>query len=218
LELQLDQIVAYLQAAHIFSLTQDGVEADDCIAALTRLAVAEGVEVIIASSDKDFMQLISPEVRLLNPNDKTEAFWGAAEVKAKTGVAPTQIVDWLSLTGDSVDNIPGVPGVGAKTACDLLTQFGSVDELYNQLEEVRSDRLRANLQSSIEAVRRNQKLVRLNCDVPCNVTWEELLVKQVDQAALRPLYAQWGFKTLLRELEQASLPARELFPETAGAY
>jgi DNA polymerase-1 len=217
LEQQLDQIVAYLRASSIFSFMQDGCEADDCIAALARQAVTGGLEVVIASSDKDFMQLVAPEVRLLNPSDKTDALFGEEEVKAKTGVEPTQIVDWLSLAGDSVDNIPGVPGVGVKTATDLLRQFGSIDSLFRRLEEVRPDRLRASLQASAEAVRRNQKLVRLNCEVHFEVSLEELACKPGDYAALRPLYASWGFKSLLRELDHAHLPAADFFPETAGA-
>jgi DNA polymerase-1 len=217
LEHQLDQIVAYLHAAGIVSLLQDSCEADDVIAALTRQAAAHGLQVVIASSDKDFMQLVSPEVRLLNPQDKTDTLWGVEEVRAKTGVAPTQIVDWLSLTGDAVDNIRGVPGVGAKTATDLLRQFGSMDGLYQRLQEVRPDRLRINLQASEEAVRRNQKLVRLKCEVPCEVSLEELACKPSDAAALRCLYVRWGFKSLLRELDQTGLPAGDFFPETAGA-
>jgi DNA polymerase-1 len=217
LEQQLDQIVTYLQAAGVVSLLEDACEADDVIAALTRQAVAGGLEVVIASSDKDFMQLVAPGVRLLNPHDKTDTLWGAEEVRAKTGVEPTQIVDWLSLTGDSVDNIRGVPGVGAKTATELLHQFGSMEDLYLRLDEVRSDRLRGSLQASQEVVRRNQKLVQLNCEVPCKVSLEELLCKPGDADALRPLYARWGFKTLLRELDQTGLPAGDFFPETAGA-
>jgi DNA polymerase-1 len=217
LESQLDQIVDYLCAACIYSLLREGCEADDDIAVLARQAVEGGLEVVIASSDKDFMQLVSPEIRLLNPNDKTDTLWGPAEVKTKTGVEPTQIVDWLSLIGDAVDNIPGVPGVGAKTAADLLRQFGSIDAVYRRLAEVGSERLRSNLQASEGAVRRNQRLVRLNCEVPFEVSLEELACKPVDHAVLRQLYARWGFKTLLRELEQTRLPAGELFQETAVA-
>jgi DNA polymerase-1 len=217
LEQQLDQIVAYLRAAGVFSLLQNSYEADDVIAALTGRAVADGLEVVIASSDKDFMQLVSPEVRLLNPQDRTDTLWGVDEVRAKTGVEPTQIVDWLSLIGDAVDNIPGVPGVGAKTATDLLHRFNSMEELYQRLQEVRQDRLRVNLQASQDVVRRNQKLVRLKFEVPCDVSLDELVGKPSDAAALRPLYLRWGFKSLLRELDQASLPKGDFFPETAGA-
>jgi DNA polymerase-1 len=213
---QLDQMVAYLRAAGIFSLLLDGCEADDAIAALAGRAVAGGLEVAVASSDKDFMQLVSPHVRLLNPQDKSDALWGAEEVRAKTGVEPTQIVDWLSLIGDAVDNIPGVPGVGAKTAAILLRQFGSVDALYRRLKEVGSDRLRSSLQAAGEVVRRNQRLVRLNSDVPYEVSLEELAGQPVDAVALRQLYARWGFKSLLRELDQARPTAAELFPAAAG--
>ncbi len=218
LELQLDPIVAYLRAAHIYSQLQDSCEADDGIAALTGQAVVGGLDVVIASSDKDFMQLVSPRVSLLQPHEKGDALLGAEEVKAKTGVEPTQIVDLLSLMGDTVDNIPGVPGVGAKTAGELLRQFGSVDGVYRRLEEVRSERLRASLRASEAAVRRNQKLVRLKTEAQCEVCLEDLARRPSDTPALRTLYARWGFHSLLRELDQPALADRELFPETAGAH
>jgi len=161
--------------------------------------------------------LVSPEVRLLNPHDKTDTLMGVAEVRAKTGVESTQIVDWLSLIGDSVDNIPGVPGVGPKTATELLRQFGSVDSLYRRLEEVRQERLRSHLCAAVELVIRNQKLVRLNCQESYQSSLEEMVCKPVDPAALRELYLRWGFKSLLRELEESQLAKESLFPETAGA-
>jgi DNA polymerase-1 len=211
LEQQLDPIVEYLRAANIFSYLKESCEADDCIAAIARQATEAGMEVIIASSDKDFMQLVSSQVKLLNPHDKTNNLMGAEEVKRKTGVEPTQIVDWLSLIGDSVDNIPGVPGVGPKTATDLLRQFGSIDELFSRLPEVGSDRLRANLQASVELVRRNQQLVRLKDEIPCEVSLEVLTVKPGNDEALGRLFSGWGFKTMLHELEQARLKAGDFF-------
>jgi DNA polymerase-1 len=217
LELQLDQIAVYLEAANVPSVLREGCEADDLIATLTRRAVGGGMEVVIASSDKDFMQLVGAEVCLLNPHDKSDTLFGEEEVRAKTGVDPTQIVGWLSLTGDAVDNIAGVPGVGAKTAAELLRQFGSVDALYRRLEEVRPERLRLQLEASEEVVRRNEQLVRLNCEVPYEISLEELACRAGDAAALRQLYARWGFKSLLRELEQGRLRAGDFFPETAGA-
>src|SRR5665213_539936 len=136
LEQQLDPIVHYLRAAGVYSFLKESCEADDCIAAITQQATAQGFEVVIASSDKDFMQLISPQVTMLNPHDKEQKLFGVENVKRKTGVEPTQIVDWLSLIGDSVDNIPGVQGIGPKTASDLLRQFGSIDALYSRLPEL----------------------------------------------------------------------------------
>ena len=205
---QLDGIVDFLAAAEIASYRQDGVEADDYIATLAR-RVTDGWNVVIASSDKDFMQLVSARVGLLNPNDKTGTIWGREQVLAKTGVEPEQVADWLALMGDAVDNIPGVPGVGPKTAAELLKQFGAVDALLARLDEVKSDRLRQALRDSTATVRRNQKLVRLP-EVPCEFLPARLVVGQGDRERLRRLFAGWGFKGLLAALGAAGEEQAEL--------
>jgi DNA polymerase I len=201
LERQLPEIASFLEASKIPSFVNEGVEADDWIASQACCAARAEVEVVIASADKDFLQLVSPRVGLLNPNDKTETVWKAEQVRNKTGLDAEQVVDWLSLIGDAVDNIPGVPGVGPKTATDLLKQFGSIDAIYARLSEVKSDRIRANLQTAEADVRRNQKLIRLHTDLPCDFNLEQLAVTAPDAEKLRPLYARWGFKTLLAQLE-----------------
>ena len=201
---QLDEIVGYLKAAGVASFCREGMEADDYIACLARRASEAGMEVIIASADKDFTQLVSERIGLLNPNDKSEAIWTDEQVRARTGVKPPQVVDWLSLTGDSVDNIPGVPGVGPKTAADLLGQFGSLRVLYERLDEVKSERLRAALRASTDAVRRNRELVRLRDDLPCEFSPDELAERPADTGRLRELYQRWGFKTLLAALEESA--------------
>jgi DNA polymerase-1 len=215
---QLDEMVGYLKAAGIASICREGVEADDYIAGLARRAADAGLAVVIASSDKDFMQLVSARIGLLNPNDKTETVWTDAQVRAKAGVEPAQVVDWLSLTGDSADNIPGVSGIGPKTAAELLNQFGSVRDLYEQLAKVKSEKLRANLRAAMDTVRRNRELVRLREDLPCEFSPEALTEKPVDAAQLRELYRRWGFKTLLAALAEptphdrgaaSAAPARE---------
>jgi DNA polymerase-1 len=205
---QLDEIGDYLDAAQIASFCEDEIEADDVIACIARRAEAMNWNVIIASADKDFMQLVSPRIGLFNPHDKTETVWTDEQVRAKTGVEPAQIVDWLSLMGDSVDNIPGVPGVGPKTAADLLKQFGSIDGLMERLDEVKSERLRAGLLGAKETVRRNRLLVQLH-EVPCEVLPEEMTVKTPDVNRLGALYLRWGFKTLLAELKQTAAHERQ---------
>jgi DNA polymerase-1 len=198
---QLDEMVAYLKAAGVVSFCREGVEADDYIACLARRASDAGMTVVIASSDKDFMQLVSARVGLLNPGDKSGMIWTDEPVRAKTGVEPAQIVDWLSLTGDSVDNIPGVPGVGPKTAAELLKQFGTVAALYERLDEVKSEKLRAALRGAADAVRRNRELVRLRDDLACEFSPGALAEKPADAGGLRELYQRWGFKGMLAALE-----------------
>lgn len=200
---QIGQIGGYLSAAGLATCCRDGVEADDWIASLA-LHGAERMPVVIASSDKDFMQLVSPRIGLVNPNDKSEKVWAAADVFAKAGVLPEQVVDWLALVGDAVDNIPGVPGVGPKTATDLLSRFGSVEGIYSRIQEVTSSRLKQNLHESKEAVIRNQRLIRLKPD-GLAAELDALELKPVDVGRLRMLYTQWGFKTMLAQLETLSL-------------
>ena len=210
LERQLPEIESYLEASRIPSFEEEGIEADDWIASQAVCATNAGADVVIASADKDFLQLVSPRVGLLNPNDKSEIIWKAEQVRAKTGLAPEQVVDWLSLIGDAVDNIEGVPGVGPKTATDLLQQFGSIDNLYARLGEVKSDRIRASLQAAEANVRRNQKLIRLHTDLPCELDLESLSVRSGDPDRLRPLYERWGFKTLLAQLDARHASQKDL--------
>jgi DNA polymerase I len=206
---QLDEMVTWLNAAGLASFCRDGVEADDYIACLARRAADAGWQVIIASSDKDFMQLVSERVGLLNPGDKSETVWGEAQVRAKAGVAPAQVADWLSLMGDSVDNIPGVPGVGPKTAAELLNRFGSVADLYARLKEVKPEKLQTALRGSADAVRRNGGLTRLRDDLPCDFSPAELAFKPADTGRLRELFARWGFKGLLAALESGQPRERQ---------
>lgn len=202
---QLDEITAYLQAARIVSICEAGVEADDRIATLVKWGVAAEARVIVASSDKDFMQLVSDQVGLFNPNDKSETVWSFEQVRAKSGVEPGQIVDWLSLIGDAVDNIPGVRGIGPKTATDLLRQFGSLAAIHANPGAIKSEKLRANLMASIDTVQRNQRLIRLRDDLPGNYRVAEFAVKATDDVALHALYSRWGFNTLRQELESTQL-------------
>ncbi len=210
LESQLDGIDCFLKASGVCSYVRDEIEADDIIAAVTVRAVAEGFSVVIASADKDFLQLVSKSVGILNPNDKTEKIWQVSDVQSKTGVLPDQVVDWLSLIGDTVDNIPGVPGIGPQRAAELLKKFGSIEGIYNRLSEVTSERIRLALQAAEIDVRRNQKLIRLQLDLPEDIPLASLLPETPDQAGLHRFYQECGFKTMLRELEEAMVKQGEL--------
>ena len=203
MEVQLDEIVTYLEANGIASVCNDGIEADDRIGQLAKRAEEEGYDVAIASSDKDFFQLINDRVKMLNPADKSGEPMDADAVEAKTGVRPHQIVDWLSLVGDAADNIPGVPGIGVKTAASLLNEFGSVDGIYERLAEVKREKQREALAASEQAVRRNQALVALKLDLPGEPELDSLRNGFEDSAQLEKLYEKWGFRTMLKELREA---------------
>ena len=201
LELQLDALDEWLEAAEMHSWCHEGVEADDVIGTLTRQAEAAGLPVVIASSDKDFFQLINPNVHLLNPNDKTDTLWQAEQVRAKTGVEPAQIIDWLSLVGDAVDGIPGVRGVGPKTATKLLLEYGTAENLYSNLDSVKPDGLQGRLREATTEVQRNQDLVALREIPEWKIKLEELRPGAGDYAILHAKYTRWNFRSLLQELE-----------------
>ena len=201
LELQLDALDEWLEAAEMHSWCHEGVEADDVIGTLTRQAEAAGVPVVIASSDKDFFQLINPNVHLLNPNDKTDTLWQAEQVRAKTGVEPAQIIDWLSLVGDAVDGIPGVRGVGPKTATKLLLEYGTAENLYSNLDSVKPDGLQGRLREATTEVQRNQDLVALREISEWKIKLEDLRPGAGDYAKLHAQYTRWDFRSLLQELE-----------------
>jgi DNA polymerase-1 len=203
LERQFPEIERWLDAAGIAAWSQAETEADDWIGTYARRAEAQGWRTVVASSDKDFMQLVGPQVGLFNPNDKTEKVWTAAEVEAKTGVQPHQVVDWLSLIGDAVDNIPGVPGVGPKTATQLLLKYGSIESLLARVSEVKSESQRSNLQASVEQLQRNRRLISLKTDLSGGPALESLRVGTPDapgRERLGAMYRRWGFRSLLSEL------------------
>lgn len=215
---QIEALREYESAAGIRGLRQDGVEADDLIASLAARAAARGWAVVIASPDKDFFQLAAGDVRLLNPAGKSGRLWGPAQVEAKTGVRPEQIVDWLSLIGDAVDNIPGVPGVGPKTAAKLLDEFGSVEKIYAALDRVQPERLRRALAAAAADVRRNRELTRLRADLEPGVELPELARRNEDAAALAALGRRWGFRSFRTDVAGAGpAPQAELFAAAPAA-
>lgn len=210
---QIEAIVEWLKVSGIRSLCRVGVEADDWIGTLARKMAGQIGQVLIASSDKDFMQLVGDGIGLVNPTESAARIWTAEDVAAKTGVKPEQVVDWLSLIGDTVDNIEGVPGIGPKRAAELLGSFGSVDGIFAGLERVESARVREILRCSEPVVRRNQRLIGLR-DVGENVAAAELQFGARDCGVLGGLYERWGFRSLLEGLKRPEWRQGDLFGHT----
>jgi len=202
---QIPPIMEYLERAAVTVVRLDRQEADDVLASLAAWASAEGAdEVLIASSDKDLFQLVDDRVCLIAAS-RDEPKVGREAVRTKTGVYPDQIVDWLALTGDAVDNIPGVEGLGPKTAAKLLGQFGSLDSLWERLAEVESERIRGRLAEARALVENNVHLVRLRRDLDCSPGWGALAVQPESPARLRAFYERLEFHSLLKGLEQPTL-------------
>jgi DNA polymerase-1 len=211
LESQLPVIRELLAALALPVVEVEGEEADDVIATLARRGVEARGTVLIASSDKDFMQLVDSRIQLIRPDGKQSAVIGAEGVKARYGVEPGQIVDFLSLLGDSVDNIPGVPGVGEKTASDLLTKFGTLDNLLARAGDIPKPSLRKAILSHANDLRRNRELVRLRADLDFPVTPHQLAPSIPDWIRLQSLYKQLGFKSLLADAEAQCGTTDDLF-------
>ncbi len=193
---QLPLIDEYLGGEGIPRILIEGQEADDVMATLAARAEEIGGRVWLATNDKDLLQLVGERVVMVAPiKDAPELT--PADVLAKTGVAPSSIPAWLALTGDAVDNIPGVPGVGGKTAARLLAQFGTLDALLANLDQVPGEKLRAALEAAREDIRRNLALVTLDRAVPDVPPLEALRIRESDPARLRAFFARLGMPSLV---------------------
>jgi len=200
-----------VRAYNIPVYEKSGLEADDLIAAIVARAVKENVRVVIVSADKDMMQLVrDDDERVVMWDSMRDKVYGPAEVREKIGVRPSQVRDWLSLTGDTSDNVPGVPSVGPKTATDLLTEFGSLDGIYANLDKIKRQKLRENLANAKDDAYLSQKLVTL--DAAADIEWdiEHLLYGGKNEPELRRLFTELEFTRLLQQLPAPPAPKREL--------
>ncbi|HYD12838.1 MAG TPA: DNA polymerase I [Allosphingosinicella sp.] len=201
------------RAFSIPCLEEDGLEADDIIACYAKAAVREGWQVTIVSSDKDLMQLIEPGVDMLDTmNDRRI---GREEVIEKFGVGPEKVGEVLALMGDSVDNVPGVPGIGPKTASKLIQEYGDVEAVLAAAPEMKPSKMRDNLIEHAEKARISRKLVELICDSPLPEPLEGLAMKGIPEEPLREFLDHHGFRSLLARLgAQSQATAAPVATET----
>jgi DNA polymerase I len=196
---QIPYIERLLAALRIPILQYRGYEADDVIGTLSRRAAEAGCEVVIVSSDKDMLQLVTDRISMLNPA-KDDTWYDPAKVREFMGVEPRQVADLLALKGDAVDNIPGAPGIGEKGARDLIEQFGSVQAALDRADEVKKRMARESLQNNRERILLSLQLATIHCDVPVPFDLEQLCVQAPDIEALKPLYKELEFFSHLKEL------------------
>lgn len=186
------------KAFDIPAIEQPGYEADDLIAAYAKCAVEKGKKVVIVSSDKDLMQLVGPDVRMLDP--MKNKWIGEDEVREKFGVGPDKVTDVQALAGDSTDNIPGVPGIGIKTAADLINEYGDLESLLERAEEIKQPKRREKLIEHAEDARVSHKLVTLDADAPVPMPLEELKTHDPDKPELMAFLQAHAFNSIIKRL------------------
>jgi len=203
-----------VQAYRLASFEFAGEEADDVIASLAERAREAGLDVVIVSSDKDLMQLVTDDVHLLDA--QREILYGPREVEARFGVPPERMLDFRSLTGDASDNIPGVRGIGDKGAAQLLSEFGSLDALIENLDSIQQTRSRNALENGVEAARLSRELSRLRRDLPLDFELDTLALHEPDLEHLVPLFEELEFRQLLSELGPNQVEAARSKPAAAA--
>ncbi|RJX29772.1 MAG: DNA polymerase I [Desulfarculus sp.] len=197
LKTQLPLVRQVVTALSLPAVEVEGFEADDLMATLARQAKEQGFQVVLVSGDKDLFQLVAKDVSLWDT--MKDARYGPPEVEAKLGVTPAQAVDFQALTGDSTDNIPGVPGVGPKGAAKLLTEYGSLDQVLAAAPQMKKSKLRDNLVAHAEDARLSRELARLAADAPVEFMPEAFQIEPPDPTVITPVLAQLEFTSLMKQ-------------------
>jgi DNA polymerase-1 len=199
---QIPYIRRALDALRIPILEAEGFEADDVIGTLAREAADEQHEVFIVSGDKDMMQLVTPKVKILNPQ-KDNLILDPAKVVEVLGVPPEKVVDVMALRGDAVDNIPGAPGIGDKGSVELIVEFGSVEAVLDRASEVKRKSYRESLEQNRDAVMLSKELVTIDSHVPLALDLAAMQTQPPDLEACRELFTELEFTSMLRDLGPA---------------
>jgi len=218
---QIQPVHDIIKAMGLPLLMIDGVEADDVIGTFAQQATKKGLDVVISTGDKDMAQLVNQHVTLVNT--MTETVMDIDGVKEKFGLPPELIIDFLALMGDKVDNIPGVPGVGEKTALSLLQNLGSLEAIYNNLEAVReldfrgAKKMPEKLAENKELADLSYLLATIKCDVELDIRIEDIKNQPQDDAALLELFTKLDFRSWINELKSNNHKAGVALDSTASA-
>ena len=200
IKLSVPLIKQILEAMHIPILQVDGFEADDIIGTVATRFGSDGIETFMLTPDKDYGQLIGPNVFMYRPrHGGGYEIIGEKEVGDKYGIpTPAQVIDLLALMGDTADNFPGCPGVGEKTAAKLINQFGSIDNMLQHTDEIKG-KLREKVENAVEDIKMSKFLATIRTDVPMQLDLDELKVEQPDEAKLRTIFEELEFRTLINK-------------------
>src|SRR5215813_3262717 len=208
---QFDLIRRVSGALNIPILEVEGWEADDVIATLAKRAKEEGFRTLVVTCDKDFIQIVDEDVRLYDPMQ--EKHTGPAEVVERLGIRPPQMRDYLALIGDPIDNVPKVPGIGPKTAVELLQQFGNVETLLERIDQLKKPKVREALQANGAQLLRAKQLVSFRMDLPLDVEISALVRRPVHDAQTRVLFSELEFFKLLQEMPPSEVTPLQVATE-----
>ncbi len=201
---QLPAIVEYLDFSSIKHARMENEEADDVMASVAVRAEKAGVRVLIMTGDKDLMQMVDDNLSIVSPG-KADVAMDAAAVKEKTGVLPARIVEWLALIGDSSDNIPGVPGVGPKTAARWLNEWGDLESVFQHIQELKPGKLGAALAEGRQIVERNVLMMKLDRTLDCGMAIDDMKCASPDESKLLRFYDELEFHSLASDLRAPRL-------------
>jgi DNA polymerase I len=223
LEASLPRVRSIVEAFRIPVLELAGYEADDVIGTLAMRAVEQGLEAVIVSGDKDFYQLIRPHICLLNPGrggpQAVDEEWvDTRNAHERLGVPPEHVVDYLGLIGDSSDNVPGVPGIGPKTAIQLIQEYGTVEQLIERAGEIKAKRPRESLQAFGDAALLSKQLVTIRTDLDVPLDLDALVLKTPDRAKLKEILLELEFNSLVRDWAAPGAEERRAAERPAGTY
>src|SRR5262245_13340926 len=199
---QIGEIPRLLEALRVPQVGIEGYEADDILATVARAAEQRGLEVFICTSDKDCRQLIDDHSQLFNLR-KRKTF-GRQELLEDWGITPEQVIDLQAMVGDSVDNVPGIPGIGLKTASKLLEEFGTLENVLANIDKIPGAKRQQNLRAAGETVKLSRQLVALKIDVPMKLDWENWRVQDADVPRFVALCREWGFRSLAQQVKESS--------------
>lgn len=198
---QIDKTFDVVKAFGIHNIVVDGYEADDVIATLKTKHASDNLEVVIASNDRDLWQLVDKNTLILLPQNKGSFDWvGPREVNIKMGFGPEMISDYKGLKGDPSDNIPGVYGIGDKTAKNLIENYGSIENIYANLSNITPESLRKKLEESYEIALMSKKLATLITDVPIDIELEKFRYKEFNKNEVKKVLELYNFKSLIKRL------------------
>jgi DNA polymerase-1 len=203
---QIDRIMQLVQAFGLPAITAEGFEADDILGTLAKRAARDGLEAIIVTGDSDAFQLIEPTIKVFTSGRMWQdtSLVDVATVKERYGMEPQQLIDFKALKGDTSDNVPGVKGIGEKTATQLIQQYGSVENIYEHLAEVTPARAKSALEANREMAFLSKDLVTIRTQVDIPVTWQECAVHSYNRTQVETLFDQLEFKTLRNRLPGSS--------------